>query len=471
MTPPAKTTTRSKKPTKARRKARPKARSQTRSKTSSRTSAKTGTKLGSNATSHGSPDTGAATIYEVNVRQYTPEGTFRAFEAHLPRLKDMGVGVLWLMPIHPIGKVGRKGKLGSYYAVRDYDAVNPEFGTMRDFKRLVDRAHDHDMRVIIDWVANHTACDHPWTKTHPERYTRADDGGFKFPEPTWTDTYELDFDEPSTHDAMLDAMTGWVERCDIDGFRCDVADMVGRAFWSRAIPALRRIKSIYMLAEGAPRWLHRVGFDATYGWDFGGLLHDVVAGQKTVKILREQLAKDAAAVGRTGARMRFTTNHDWNSWEGVARDRLGPAHDAAAVLAFTLPGTPMIYSGEEAGLDRAIEFFVKDQIDWRPHPMADLYRRLATLKRTEPALRSVTGTGAGAGSFEFLDVGNAPRVLAFRRRKGASEVTVLANLSPKPARVKPVETRGPTVDLHGFPADLPKALEPWSWALLRRVRA
>lgn len=411
-------------------------------------------------------DVGDQTIYEVNVRQYTPEGTFKAFGAHLPRLADLGVGVLWFMPIHPIGRTGRKGTLGSYYAVRDYTKVNPEFGSAREFQKVVDRAHDLGMHVIIDWVANHTAHDHPWTRTHPERIKRDDDGSFQYPVPDWTDTYALDYGNASTHKAMREAMLYWVRGFGIDGFRCDVADMVDRGFWEKTIPALRRVKPMYMLAEGGAPWLHDAGFDASYGWDLGVALRSIVTEGKPARRVRVVVEHDRKALA-TGDRMHFLTNHDWNSWEWVARKVLRKAHDACAVLSFMLPGSPMIYSGEEAGLDRPIEFFEKDEIAWSAHPAADLYRRLATLKRDEPALRSVPN----AGAIRWLDVGNASRVVAFARTSGASDIRVVANLSPKPARIRhrALGVRGTVVGLDGYPAEPPRELEPWGWRVLRRV--
>ncbi|MEQ8770209.1 MAG: alpha-amylase family glycosyl hydrolase [Phycisphaerales bacterium] len=413
-------------------------------------------------------DTRDRTIYEVNVRQYTPEGTFDAFLPHLDRLADLGVGMLWFMPIHPISKKNRKGSLGSYYAIADYDAINPEFGDAASFKRVVDAAHERGMHVIIDWVPNHTGCDHPWTESHPERYQKPPkeqkEGPFAYGADDWTDTYRLDYTSPDTCAAMRETMLRWIRDFDLDGFRVDVAAMVRREFWEETIPALRAEKEIFLLAEAEEKWIHDVGFDATYAWPLGHTVLAVVDGKKKPEAIRTQVLDDAVLVG-DGFRMHFTTNHDWNSWEGVAADRLGGAHDAAVVLSFTLPGKPLIYSGQESGLDRALEFFEKDPIAWRDHEHGELFRTMAHLKRAEPALHH----GPEGGSLEMLDVGNE-HVVAFRRVKGDSRVTVLANMSAIPAGVR-VDTGDATlIDEHGDRVSAPSSLGPWEWAVLRDVR-
>lgn len=422
------------------------------------------------AAAPGHADVSNRTIYEVNIRQYTPEGTFDAFRARLPRLEKLGVDVLWLMPIHPIGERNRKGTLGSYYSVRDYTAVNPEFGTADDFRELVDAAHDLGMLVVFDWVANHTAWDHPWTETHPRRYALDEAGRFRPPNPDWDDVLQLDMNNPDTRDAMLDAMRYWVTEYRVDGFRADVAELVPREFWEPAIAELRQERPLFMLAEGARPWLHEAGFDATYGWDIADAVLRVATGDDTADDLRNQINRtlgELALADQPGApnpvRMLFTTNHDWNSWIAPAIDRFGPAWEAATVLTFTLPGVPMIYSGQEAGLDEQLAFFDKGLIDWRPHPAAGLYRSLARLRREHPAI----------GTYDFNLKWIAPpdpdRVIAFRRTapdRGA-EVVVLANLSAEPARAPRVKSvPGRTVDLRGAPASAPDTLAPWSAVVL-----
>ena len=411
----------------------------------------------------GTINTSGMTIYEVNIRQYTPEGTFDAFRDHIPRLADMGVDILWLMPIHPIGEVNRKGTLGSYYAVRDYLGVNPEFGTGGDFRELIDAAHNAGMFVIIDWVANHTAWDHVWTHDHPERFTKGPDGGFVPPNPDWADVIDLDFDDPGTRIAMADAMAYWVREFGIDGFRCDVADDVPVDFWAPTIAALRAERPLFMLAEADSPEMHEAGFDATYGWRVSDAIVRITRGEEDAAALRRVIERDARQIGGDGDRFRmvFTTNHDWNSWNGTTAERLGPALDAATVLTFTLPGMPLIYSGQEAGLDKRLEFFEKDQIAWRADPAAALYERLCRLKSAAPALRH----GADSGTIEFFDAGDPKRVVAFTRRLGASEVIVAVNLSAKPVALGGIESRAdsPFRDLDGQAANPPDRLVPWGW--------
>lgn len=408
-------------------------------------------------------DTSGMCIYEVNIRQYTPEGTFDAFRDHIPRLADMGIDILWLMPIHPIGEANRKGTLGSYYAVRDYLDVNPEFGTRQDFRELIDAAHDAGMIVIIDWVANHTAWDHIWTADHPERFTKGPDGGFVPPNPDWADVIDLDFDDPSTRTAIADAMMYWVREFGIDGFRCDVADDVPVDFWAPTIAALRAERPLFMLAEADSAEMHECGFDATYGWRVSDAIVRIAKGEADAAGLRRVVERDAREIGGDGDRFRmvFTTNHDWNSWNGTTAERLGPALDAATVLTFTLPGMPLIYSGQEAGLDKRLEFFEKDPIAWRDDPAAALYGKLCRLKSAAPALRH----GAGGGAIEFFEAGDPKRVVAFTRRLGSSEVVVAVNLSAEPTTLRGITSQpgAPYLDLDGKTADPPDRLAPWGW--------
>ncbi len=407
-----------------------------------------------------------AVIYEVNVRQYTPEGTFRALIPHVSRLAELGVDVLWLMPIHPIGEVNRLGTLGSYYSIRDYKAINPEFGTAADLHALIDVAHDKGMLVVLDWVANHTAWDHVWTQTHPERFTRDANGNFVPPIPEWGDVIDLDYDEPSTSDAMIGAMKWWVEKFAIDGFRCDFAEGVPSAFWTRALSELRAVKPLYMLAEGHAPWLYECGFDALYFWGLGDSVLRIVDGHDTAIGVRQQIdtwAIPPLAMSPSRARMGFTSNHDWNSWEGIATDRFGPAWEAATVLSFSLPGVPLIYSGQEAGLDRQLAFFDKDEIDWKADPAFDLYQALIGLRRSSMAARQLGGDAV----FEWLEIGAAERVIAFRRTAGDEELVTIVNASDLPTPLTPVPLNGPMVDLYGLPAEVPRSLGPWDWVVLR----
>ena len=311
-----------------------------------------------------------AAIYEVNIRQFTADGTLKAATAELPRLKTLGVDILWLMPLQPIGQLNRKGTLGSYYSIRDYTAVNPEFGTLADVRAFVQAAHSLGMKVILDWVANHTAFDHPWTREHKDWY-KLDAHGDIFPvtfnagtsgEEHWSDVTGLNYDKPALRDAMIAAMQFWVRETDLDGFRCDVAGAVPTPFWERARRELDAVKPMFMLAESDARDLHRNAFDMTYSWDLAALFHRVGQGKAGAAELRDWAAKEPHGYPPSAYRMRFTTNHDFNSWNGTDAQLYGDAWLPLAVLTFALPGMPLIYGGQEARLDKRLEFFEKDPI-------------------------------------------------------------------------------------------------------------
>jgi glycosidase len=372
----------------------------------------------------------SANIYEVNIRQFTPQGTFNAFAAHLPRLKQMGVDILWIMPINPIGEKNRKGPLGSYYAVRDYTAVNPEFGTLEDFRSLVKQAHALGMHVIIDWVPNHTAFDNPWVTEHPDWYLRNDKGeiySIKMGGEDWTDVTGLDYANHALWKGMTDAMAFWLRETDIDGFRCDVAGNLPTPFWNQARDALDRIKPVFMLAESDKPELHQHAFDMTYGWDTMDLFVKIARGKADARELKAFLARPALVFPRDAYRMRFTTNHDKNSWEGSDKELYGPAFRAMAVLAATLRGMPLIYGGQESGLDKRLEFFQKDPIEWKDYENAAFYARLLRLKHDNPALWN----GQYGAAVDVLDTGN-DKVFAFQRKQGSNVVRVVVNLSGSP---------------------------------------
>ncbi|WP_143960756.1 alpha-amylase family glycosyl hydrolase [Litoribacter populi] len=365
-------------------------------------------------------------IYEVNVRQFTPEGTFEAFEREIPRLKEMGVDILWFMPIHEIGEKNRKGTLGSYYAIKDYKSINPEFGTHEDFDRLVKTIHDHDMYILIDWVANHTAWDHPWTESNPEYYSKDDDGGFVPPAGTdWEDVIELDYDNPDVHTVMEDAMLYWVKEHNIDGFRCDVAELVPMEFWNNTRKSLDEIKPVFMLAEGEKVELYEA-FDMTYAWNVFHALVDL-AGERKMNndSLHIAILEGVEDLPKGAIKMNFLTNHDENTWKGTIDSLLGPAHEAMAVLIHTIPGMPLIYSGQEANITKRLEFFEKDPIEWGNIEKADFYSKLNTLKREHKALWN----GEHGGSFERLPNSEDDGIYAFERIKDNSRVITIINLS------------------------------------------
>jgi glycosidase len=372
-----------------------------------------------------------ATIYEVNLRQYTQEGTIKAFANHLPRLKKMGVDILWLMPVQPIGKLERKGSLGSYYSISDYTAVNPEFGTLEDMKALVKEAHQLGMKVILDWVANHTAWDHPWAKSHKDWYKLNAQGELfpvtftNGPEPEyWTDVIALNYESRDLWKGMIDAMQFWVKTTNLDGFRCDVAGLVPTPFWEQARRELDATKPMFMLAEWSEPDLHRSAFDMTYDWNLHDTMKSIAAGKAGVKELRAWAQTPSKQYPKHAYRMLFTNNHDKNSWEGTDEELFGPAYEAMAVLSFTLPGMPLIYSGQESRLTKRLAFFEKDAIDWKTYAMQGLYTELIALKHNNPALAN----GQYGAPVEFLDSGNES-VLAFSRTLGSNVVTVVVNLS------------------------------------------
>ena len=378
-----------------------------------------------------------ATIYEVNVRQHTPEGTFAAFEADIPRLKAMGVDILWFMPIHPIGKMNRKGGLGSYYSVQDYTGINPEFGSMEDFKNVVRTAHSYEMKVIIDWVANHTAFDHEWTKTNIYFYTPDSLGNIQPPLGTdWWDVADLNYDNQELRKAMTADMIFWLENANIDGFRCDVADWVPMDFWNELRPQLDAVKPVFMLAEAENPELHEKAFDMTYSWELMHIMNGLAQKEKSISDLYAYMAKEDTNFQKNDYRMNFITNHDENSWNGTVFERYGDAHLAYATLAATISGMPLVYSGQEAGNPKRLRFFDKDTIDWSEPLYVDHYTKLYQLNKNEEALWN----GYHGGEFEVLRTDGAENVVAFHRKKNESHVITLINLDSIPSNVSILDT-------------------------------
>jgi len=401
----------------------------------------------------------SAVIYEVNLRQYTQEGSINAFAKSLPRLKKMGVDVIWLMPIHPIGERNRKGALGSYYASKDYYAIAPEYGSMDDLRALVKQAHGMGMKVILDWVANHTAWDNPWTTQHPGWYKKNDKGEI-YPVTftneaggieEWTDVVGLDYSNKELWQGMTDAMAYWVKQADIDGFRCDAAGLVPTAFWDQARAKLDQIKPMFMLAEWDQPALHEHAFDMSYDWPMSHMIKQIAQGKAGVPELQKLLTAPPKAYPRSAYRMEFTNNHDINSWDGTDNGLYGPAYQAMAVLSFTLPGMPLIYGGQEAGLDKKLNFFEKDPIDWSQLKYADFYSKLTALKHHNPALWN----GEAGGPLQLLDAHNE-HVFAFQRQQGANKVTVAVNLSGIEQRYTLSGAKSNALPAWGWKIDAPK---------------
>ena len=430
-------------------------------------------------------------VYELNIRQATVEGTFAAAEKYLPELKEMGVDIVWLMPISPIGVVDRKGSLGSYYSIIDYKAINPEFGTMEDFESFLNTAHDLGLKVIIDWVANHTSRDAKWwNEGKKEWYVMDWEKGLPIVEYDWTDIAKLNYENQEMRLAMIDALKFWVEK-GIDGYRCDVAMNVPGDFWAEAWKQVREINpDVYLLAEGEETWLHECGFDATYAWELhhifnamakGGSETKNVAGDGTIKTdakyvkdLKEYLERDDVKYPAPAMRLMFTSNHDENSWAGTEFERMGDAHKTFAALTFVLPKSqPLIYTGQEIGLSRRLAFFEKDSIEELVDleygkEYRDFYKKLTAFRHNN----SVLAAGANVAPVVFVE--DAPEaVLAFTRENEANKVLCIFNFSAEPQTLTITESAAGAYnclcgETREYNAGDVVELEPWAFMLLSK---
>ena len=370
------------------------------------------------------------TLYEVNLRQMSAEHNVEGFLKQLPRLKELGVGTLWFMPINPIGVANHSGKLGSPYAVADYKQFNPDLGTVDQFRSMIDEAHRAGMYVIIDWVAPHTAMDHPWVTQHPDWYKHDATGQLVHPMPAWLDVAALNYDSAAMRKEMIDSMAYWVRDVGVDGFRCDSAEFVPIDFWCDARDALRRIKPVFMLAEGNNPELMKYAFDAAYAWYLPSNMEGIVKGTKTVPDLVNFFKAEAGLIPAGRFRLNYTSNHDKNAWEGTTQELLDGGVDAFTVLTFTAPGMPLIFNGQEAGIEHRLNFFDYDPIAWRDAPIAGLYKSLAQLKRDHRALWD----GADSAPMQFIGDGKNS-VLTYQREAAGDRVVVMLNLSGQPASV------------------------------------
>ena len=370
-------------------------------------------------------------LYELNVRQFTPEGTFAAARQRLPFLRSLGIDAIWLMPIYPIGQEGRKGSLGSYYSIRDYKGVNEEFGTEADLRDFISAAHSLGMRVLLDWVANHTARDARWLEEKPyDWYEREEDGTAKVPW-DWTDTAKLNYANHDVWLGQIDAMRYWVEQFKVDGFRCDMAMLVPIEFWQEAAEELHRIKrDIFMLAEAEEDNLFERAFNMSYQWNIHHIMCDIAKGARRVWDLRNAIHAERARYPREAMRMSFTSNHDENSWSGSEQQRFGSALDVMTVMTFLMPSTmPLIYTGQEVGYNHSFEFFERDAIPveaYVENRSTELYRRLTSLKHKERAL------DAGERGGEIIEIENNAKdcMMTFVREVDGSRVVAIVNLSP-----------------------------------------
>ena len=373
-----------------------------------------------------------AIIYEVNIRQYTPEGTFAAFVKEIPRLKSLGVDVLWIMPVQPIGKLNRKGLLGSYYSISNYHEFNPEFGNQEDFRALVNAAHANGMRVILDWVANHTAFDHPWITEHKAYYTLKSDGTISRArdqqgnETDWSDVADLNYDSRDMRASMITEMRWWLDNTHIDGFRCDIAGYVPEDFWKEVSDAFRPSRpDFFMLAEAEDPKLH-TWFDATYGWELHHLLNDIAQGKKGTDSLTPFFAAQQAAYDNDAYRLNFTSNHDENSWNGSEFERMKENHAPAYVLSATVKNSmPLLYTGQEASLQKRLRFFDKDTVNWTGQSLAPFYSRLFELRHTQRALFN----GSWGGTQTEITTNGDRRVYAFARTRDGQSVLIFVNFA------------------------------------------
>ncbi len=369
-----------------------------------------------------------ATIYELNTRQLTPEGTFKAATAELPRIKELGVDIIWVMPIQPIGVKERKGSLGSYYAIKDYKAFNPEFGTRADFEEFLSEAHRLGMKVILDWVGNHTSPDHIWAENNG--WHKRDSLGEMKVKYDWTDISEVEFENKDMRAAMKDAMMWWADTIGVDGFRCDMAMLVPIDFWEESVGAIRaKHPDFFMLAEAEEPYLTDSVFNAFYGWDLHHTLNALASGKITADSLGRQLAKTAKNFPSRAMRLNFTSNHDENSWAGSAIERMGSSAPQMAALTYILPGLPLIYNGQEFGNDKRIKFFDKDTIAHNgSSPYVKLYRALNSLRDNNRALTH--------GTMKVLETSNPKEIFALERTDGDNRVVAIFNFSDSAVETK-----------------------------------
>lgn len=337
----------------------------------------------------------------------------------------MGVDILWIMPIQPIGKINRKGSNGSYYSVKDYFAVNSEFGTAQDFRELVEAIHKNEMLIIIDWVANHSAWDNAWITKHSDWYVKDEDGQIVAPVKDWTDVADLNYDNTEMRNEMINALKYWIEEYDIDGFRCDVANMVPTNFWNDARTELNKIRPIFMLAEAEQVDLMEFAFDMNYDFDTHHLMNEISRNEKNAGNMRGSLEHPRHSYSKNIFRMIFTSSHDENSWNGSVFERMPHSYKTWAVFSFLIPGMPLIYSGQEAELNKRLAFFDKDEIDWKDYPLEKFYTNLIKLKNENQALWN----GDFGSKIHFINSSNGVQILSFKRIKNNNTVFVIINLS------------------------------------------
>lgn len=416
-----------------------------------------------------------ATLYEVNLRHYSEKGDIASFIPHLARLKKLGVNVLWFMPIQPIGIIKRKAKgdvftsevplnerykyLGSPYSIKDYSAVNPDYGTLADFKHLVDTCHALGFKVVLDWVANHTSWDNEWLINHPDWYTQVD-GKITDPLTTegksmgWTDVADLNYDNSEMRTAMTDALKFWVEECDIDGYRCDVAFEVPADFWDAAFKEVEKVKPMFLLAEaeGHNLKLYDSTFSFFYSWDLHHQLNQVAKGEATAEDIVQVLHKYDTMFGNNALPMTFITNHDENSWNGTVFERMPNSWKSMAVFTFALKGLPLIHTGQEVGLNHRLAFFEKDEVNWQKDSadyFTSFYTQLTDLKKHEDLSTVSPMTFKLDGNIMLVERGS--HLFAFNFTNEEQNVTFNTNAN--------------VLMSDGFER---KVMNPWGFVVLRK---
>ena len=414
-------------------------------------------------------------IYEVNVRQYSESGTFKDFTKDIPKLKDLGVKIIWLMPIHPISETKRKGTLGSYYSISNYREVNPEFGNKEDFDKLITEAHKNEMYVILDWVANHTGWDHHWIKTNPEFYTKNSSGEIIDPiNPStgeswgWTDVADLNFDNMEMQEEMIQAMEYWVKEHNIDGYRLDAAHSCPASFWKKSIDRLNETKKVLMLAESDG--YHTGGFELielfnmSYNWSGHHVLNRIFKKENNSKDLKENIVRNINDYSSEHILMNFTSNHDENTWAGTVFDRYGNGAKTFAALTYFLPGIPLIYNGQEYGLDKRLAFFEKDFIPKKESDFFDFYKKLNKLKKENILLNIDPKI-----KFEVIET-NSNNLVCFKRSIGEESIYFIANLSETKQEVQTgIKKKLRSLNKQGEVSLENNILEPWEFHFLKGI--
>jgi alpha-amylase len=423
-----------------------------------------------------------AVIYEANIRQYSAEGTFNSFTKDIPHLKKMGVKILWIMPIQEIGLKNRKAfgdksieqitdtiekkkYLGSYYSVNDYRSIGHNYGTKADLELLLKTAHENEMYVILDWVANHTAWDHPWISQHPDYYMKDKDGKIKAPF-DWTDVAELDYSNLKMRANMIDDMKYWIQNFGFDGFRCDIAGEVPTDFWNTAVVELKKVKPIFLLAEAEKPELMKKAFDMGFGWEAHHVFNDIAQSKKNISDWDKYVSKKDSLFEKDDIAMNFTSNHDENSWNGSEYERMGDAAETFAALTFVVPGMPLIYSGQEYGLKKRLKFFEKDTIPHSASKIMLVYEKLGKLKNENEALNG----GKNPGSYKKISTSDATSILCFEREKNAKKIVFIGNLT-KLDKNFTIEIQGNYTDcMTGQKIALKKGqkqnFKPWQYLIL-----